>query len=81
MTAQPYRAVALVASAALRDDDVSVRLLLQSQPPELLPAVAEAAVIALAELVRDFLPPDAIAAAISSAQELAQTEATEGTHP
>jgi hypothetical protein len=71
------RKAALVASAALRDDDVSVRHVLHTLPPRIAAAVTEACVMALAELVRDHVPPNAIQAGIAEAQQIAQTAATE----
>lgn len=76
MDAQVLRSAALIASAALRDDDTSVRLLLHTLPPEIAAAVTEACVIAMAELVRDHVPLEAIAAGIKDAQQLAHEAAT-----
>lgn len=70
------RKAALVVSAALRDDDTSVRLILQTLPPRIAAAVTEACVLALAELVRDHVPSHAIQAAIRDTQQIAQAEAT-----
>lgn len=67
---------ALVVSAALRDDDVSVRHLLQTMAPEVAAATAEACVLAMAELVREFVPAHAIAAGITDAQQIAHEAAT-----
>jgi hypothetical protein len=80
VSVQPTRTTALVCGAALRGDDTAARLLLQTCPPDLLPAIAEASVICLADLLREFLPPDAINNAIREAQRIAQDEATERTH-
>jgi hypothetical protein len=76
MSAQVMRSAALVVSAALRDDDVSVRHLLHTLPPPIAAAVTEACVLAMAELVRDHVPPDAIAAGIADAQQIAHEAAT-----
>ncbi|MGW3727314.1 hypothetical protein [Streptomyces sp. NPDC000851] len=73
---QVMRAAALVVSAALRDDDTGVRHQLHSLPRDIAAAVTEASLLAMAELVRDHVPPDAIRAAIRDAQHIAQTEAT-----
>lgn len=81
MTIQPYRAAALITSAAMRDDDTTVRQLLRAQPAEELAPVAEACVLALAELIREFVPACAIAAAITSAQDMARTEALTERNP
>lgn len=75
MTGQPYRKVALIASAALRDDDDSVRYHLNTCPPDQVRAVCEAAVLALAELVHQFVPAHAIHAALADAQDMARNEA------
>ncbi|MEV5441413.1 hypothetical protein AB0N23_02515 [Streptomyces sp. NPDC052644] len=76
--AQTLRAAALVASAALRDDDQTARNLLRALPPHLIPVAAEAAVFAMAELLRDVLTPEHIQTAVREAQALAQQTATEG---
>lgn len=81
MSSQPYRTVALVVSAALRDDDTSVRLMLQHCPPDQLRAVCEAAVLAMAELVGQFVPAEAIRTALDDAQNMARTEATQERTP
>lgn len=75
--AEVFRTAALVVSSALRDDDQAARLLLRTLPPELIAAVCEASILALAELVREFVPADAVQRAIESAQDMARTEATE----
>jgi hypothetical protein len=75
---QIFRTAALVVSCALRDDDQGARLLLHTMKPEHILATCEASILAMAELVREFVPPHAMQAAINSAQELARTEATEG---
>ncbi|MFH8799685.1 hypothetical protein ACH4F6_08835 [Streptomyces sp. NPDC017936] len=80
MSIQPTRTVSLVCAAALRGDDTAMRHLLYTCPPDLLPVIAEASVLALADLLREFLPPDAITRAVREAQNIAQTEATERTH-
>ncbi|MFE6530034.1 hypothetical protein ACFVMA_13955 [Streptomyces rochei] len=73
---QTVRQTALIVSAALRDDDTSVRLILHTLPPHIAAAVTEASVLAMAELLRDHVPADAIADAVRGAQGIAQTEAT-----
>lgn len=78
---QPYRTVALIVSAALRDDDTSVRLLLQTCPPDELRPICEAAVLAMAELVSQFVPAEAIRTALDDAQTMARTEATQERNP
>lgn len=75
--AEAFRKAALVVSCALRDDDQGARLLLRTLPPELIAAVCEASILAMAELVREFVPADAVQRAIREAQEMARTEATE----
>ncbi|MER8008125.1 hypothetical protein [Streptomyces sp. NPDC094149] len=81
MTTQPYRTVALVVSAALRDDDTSVRLLLASCQPDQLRAICEASVLAMAEVVAQCVPADAIRTALEDAQNMARTEATQERTP
>ena len=81
MTTQPYRTVAQVVSAALRDDDTSVRLLLASCPPDHVRAICEAAVLAMAEIVGQFVPAEAIRTALGDAQDMARTEATQERTP
>lgn len=78
---QVVRTAALVVSSALRDDDQAARLLLNTMQPEHVRATCEASIFAMAELVREFVPPAGIQAAITAAQELARTEATEGVQP
>lgn len=75
---QIYRTAALVVSCALRDDDQGARLLLHTLPTPLVAATCEAAIFAMAELVRDHVPAHAVQAAIHGAQQLAQQAATEG---
>lgn len=72
---QIVRTAALVVSCALRDDDQGARLLLHTMQPEHVMATCEASIFAMAELISQFVPPHAIQAAITSAQELARTEA------
>lgn len=74
---QALRTAALVTAAALRGDDMAVRLLLQTLPPEQIAATAEGAVLAMAALVREAITPDAVARAVTEAQQLAQAAATE----
>ncbi|AWT42816.1 MULTISPECIES: hypothetical protein [Streptomyces] len=76
--AQYLRTASLATAAALRGDEQSLRLLLQTLPPERVLATCEGAILAMAYLLRDFLPPDAIQHAISEAQSIAHTAATEG---
>lgn len=79
--AQHMRTAALLVAAALRDDETSVRLLLHTLPARQIKATCEGAVLAMAGLLREFLPPDAIARAIASAQDVAHQAATEGVQP
>ena len=79
--ARYLRTAALVTAAALRDDDQAVRLLLGTLPPDEIKAACEGAVLAMAGLLAEFLPPDAIARAITDAQQLAQQAATERNTP
>ncbi|MGW5210021.1 hypothetical protein ACWEQO_02065 [Streptomyces sp. NPDC004051] len=72
------RTAALVTAAALRDDDQAVRLLLATLPPDQAAAACQGAVLAMAELVREAITPEAVARAVRDAQQLAQTAATEG---
>lgn len=74
---QIYRTAALVVSSALRDDDATARRLLNSLPPDAIKAVCEASLLAMAELIREFVPADAVHRAIAEAQDMARTEATE----
>lgn len=76
---EAMRSAALVVSAALRDDDTSVRLILHTLPPRSAAAVAEASVLAMAELVREAITPEALQNAVREAQQLAHTAAQEGT--
>jgi hypothetical protein len=75
---QIIRTASLVVSCALRDDDQAARLLLNTMLPEYVRATCEASIFAMAELVREFVPPHAIQAAITGAQQLAHEAATEG---
>ncbi|MBT2488795.1 hypothetical protein J7E96_09720 [Streptomyces sp. ISL-96] len=79
MTAQFLRTAALVTSAALRDDDQAVHLLLHTLPPEQIAATAEGSILAMAELLRSAVTPAAMQAAIREAQALAHEAAIEGT--
>ena len=74
---QYLRTAALVTATALRGDDMAVRLLLQTLPPDQIAATAEGAVLAMAGLVREAITPDAVARAVAEAQQLAQAAATE----
>lgn len=76
---EPLEVGALAIGAALADDDTAVRHLLHSLPPQHAAVVCEGAVLAMAQLLREFLPPEAIAEAITTAQNLAREAATEGT--
>ncbi|HEY9372188.1 hypothetical protein [Streptomyces sp.] len=78
---QFVRTAALVTAAALRGDDTAVRLLLHTLPADEVAATCEGAVLAMAGLLAEFLPPDAIARAVTEAQNLAQQAATERNHP
>lgn len=73
------RTAALIVAAQLRGDDMGVELLLGTLHPDHIRIVAVASVYAMAGLLAEFLPPDALARAITSAQQLAQTAATERT--
>ncbi|MFF1655798.1 hypothetical protein [Streptomyces sp. NPDC058255] len=75
---QYLRTAALVTAAALRGDDIAVRLLLQTLPAEQVAATAEGAVLAMAGLLRQVLDPDAITRAVREAQQLAHDAVTEG---
>ncbi|MEU9557358.1 hypothetical protein [Streptomyces fumanus] len=75
--AQFIRTAALVTAAALRGDDMAVRLLLHTLPPEQMAASCEGAVMAMAGLVREFLDPEALQRGITEAQQLAREAATE----
>lgn len=75
------RTAALITAAALRGDDIAVRLLLQTLPPEQIAAAAEGTITAMAGLLADVLPPDCLARAIAEAQQLAHEAATEGAQP
>ncbi|MFD4551678.1 hypothetical protein [Streptomyces sp. NPDC058466] len=72
------RTAALVTAAALRGDDIAVRLLLQTLPTEQVAATAEGAVLAMAGLLREVLDPQAITRAVREAQQLAHDAVTEG---
>lgn len=74
--AQYLRTAALVTAAALRGDDTAVRLLLHTLPAEQIAAATEGAVLAMAELVRTAITPDALQRAVAEAQQLAQQAAT-----
>ncbi|MFF9625387.1 hypothetical protein [Streptomyces griseosporeus] len=76
--AQYVRTASLATAAALRGDEQGLRLLLHTLPREQVMATCEGAILAMAYLLRDFLPPDAIQRAISEAQAIAHTAATEG---
>lgn len=76
MNSQIMRTAALVVSAALRDDDTSVGLLLRTAPPDQAAEVAVASVTALAEILHDHIPPEAIRAGITEAQRIAHEAAT-----
>lgn len=79
MSHQIMRSAALVVSAALRDDDTSVGYILRSLPPEQAAEVAVASVTALAEILHTHLPPEAIRAGVTEAQNIAREASTEGT--
>ena len=68
----------LVVASALQGDREAVRLILQTLPAEHVPAVCEAAVVAMAGLLAEFLPPDALAHGIDQARALAHEASTEG---
>lgn len=75
MTTPIMRTAALVVSAALRDDDASVGHILRTLPPDQLPEIAVASVTALAEILHDHIPAEAIRAGIAEAQQIAQNSA------
>lgn len=76
------RTASLITAAALRDDTATVRLLLATLPQDQTGPVCEGAVLAMAGLVREVLPPQTLARAITEAQQLAQQAATqEGNTP
>ncbi|MBD9730193.1 hypothetical protein PV755_46560 [Streptomyces caniscabiei] len=75
--AQMLRTAALVTAAALRGDDMAVRLLLHTLPPEQIKAACEGSVLAVAGLVREFLDEDAIQIAVREAQQIARDAVTE----
>ncbi|MFE4624654.1 hypothetical protein [Streptomyces mirabilis] len=75
------RTAALVTAAALRGDDIAVRLLLQTLTTDQVVATAEGSVLAMAALVREAITPDAVQRAVREAQQLAQQAVTEGTAP
>jgi hypothetical protein len=79
--AQYLRTAALVTAAALRGDDIAVRLLLQTLPADQVAATAEGSVLAMAGLVREAITPHAVQTAVREAQQLAQQAVTEGTAP
>lgn len=78
---QYLRIAALVTAASLRGDDIAVRLLLQTLPPEQIKAACEGCVLTMAGLLRDYLCPEAIALAINEAQAVAHQAAIEGAQP
>lgn len=78
---QPLRTAALATAAALRGDDIAVRLLLHALPAEEIAATCEGAILAMAALVREAITPDAVQQAIREAQQLAHEAATERTLP
>ncbi|MET7746154.1 hypothetical protein [Streptomyces sp. NPDC005385] len=75
---QYLRTAALITAASLRGDDMAVRLLLHTLPPEQIKAVCEGSVLAMAGLVREALCPEAVQLAVDEAQKLAHEAATEG---
>lgn len=76
MNNQIMRQAALIVSAALRDDDTTVGHLLRNQPPDQLAEIAVASVTALAEILHQHIPAEAIRAGVSEAQRLAHNAAT-----
>ncbi len=74
--AQYLRTAALVTAAALRGDDVAVRLLLRTLPPDEAAAACEGALIAMAGLVREAITPQAVQRAVAEAQQLAHDTIT-----
>ena len=79
--AQFLRTAALATAAALRDDSLSLQMLLGTLPREQAAATCEGALLAMAELVRDQLPPDVVQQAIRGAQSVAHQAVQEGTRP
>ncbi|HEY6115417.1 MAG TPA: hypothetical protein VI172_05615 [Candidatus Dormibacteraeota bacterium] len=71
------RTAALIVAAQLRGDDMGVELLLGTLHPDHVRVVAVASVCAMAGLLAEFVPADAIARAVTEAQQLAQQAATE----
>ncbi|WP_394434774.1 hypothetical protein [Streptomyces sp. SGAir0957] len=69
---------ALVVAAALQGDEDGVRLLLHSLPDQHVRAVCEGAVCAMALLLADHLPDQALARAITEARAVAHQASTEG---
>lgn len=76
--AQFLRTAALATAAALRDDSLSLQLLLGTLPREHVTATCEGALLAMAELVRAAITPEAVQQAVHDAQQLAQQAITEG---
>ncbi|MER5259743.1 hypothetical protein [Streptomyces sp. NPDC002855] len=72
------RTATLATAAALRGDETAVRLLLRSLPAEHGTAACEGALLAMAELVREAITPEAVENAVRAAQALAQQAVTEG---
>jgi hypothetical protein len=79
--AEILRTGALIAASALRGDDMGVQLLLNTLHPDHVRVVAIASIGAMAGLLREFLPADAIQRAVHDAQQLAHEAATEGNTP
>lgn len=71
------RTAALVTAAALRGDDMAVRLLLHTLDPVQRAAVTEGAVLAMAGLVREAITAEAVQRAVADAQQLARDTVTE----
>lgn len=72
------RTCSLIAASALRGDYTGVELLLNTLHPDHVRVVAIASVAAMADLVNATAGPEAVQAAIRSAQDLAHQAATEG---
>lgn len=68
----------LAVAAALEDDDAAVCQLLHSLPPNQTAAGAEAAILAMAEMVRKSLTPEEVDACADAARKIARQVAQEG---
>ncbi|MFI7681434.1 hypothetical protein ACIBWG_02045 [Streptomyces griseoaurantiacus] len=73
------RTAALIVAAQLRGDHMGVELLFGTLHPDHVRIVAIASVGAMAGLLAEYLPADAIQRAVTEAQSLAREAAQEGT--